>query len=158
MQFRQGGLDSVVDAVPDCARKLPEVGMQEPVGVFHIKGVECHVGGGGEGCATNEGHLVKRREGRVEACGSAGAVQNYGRAVVHVWGAVGIGDQVSSLREGELGEEVSYRRKGSCGRWIARKRDGKSVGDHKLGAVVARQGVELRIVEIGDWGAGDSIV
>jgi hypothetical protein len=96
-------------AVPDCARKLPEVGMQEPVGALHIKGVECHVGGGGEGCTTNEGHLVK---------------------VVHVRGAVGIGGQVSSLREGELGEEVSYRRKGSCGRWSTRKRDGKSVGDH----------------------------
>jgi len=92
----------------------------------------CHVGGGGEGCATNEGHLVKRGEVRVEGCGSAGVMQNYVRAVVHVWDAVGIGGQVSSLREGELGEEVSYRGKGACGGWGARKRDGdKSVDDHK---------------------------
>ncbi len=30
--------------------------------------------------------------------------------------------------------------------------DGQSVGEHKLGEVVVRQGVELRIVEIGGWG------
>ena len=104
---------------------------------------------GGEGCATNEGNLVKRGEGRVEGCGSAGAMQNYVRTGVHVRDAVDIGGQVSSLCEGELGEEVSYREKGPCGGWVTRKRDGKSVGDHKLGSVVARQGVELRIVEIG---------
>ena len=85
-------------------------------------------------------------------------MQNDVRAGVHVRDAVGIRGQVSRFREGELGEEVSYRRKGTCGRWGARKGDDQSVGDHKLGAVVSRQGVELRIVEIGDWGAGDSIV
>ena len=145
-----------MDTVPNCARNLPKVGIQEAVGVLHIEGVEYGVGGGGEGCATNEGHHVTRRGGRVEGCGSAGAVQDYDRAVVHVWGAVGIGGQVSSLRESELREEVSYRRKGSGGRWSVRKGNGKSVDDHKLGAVVARQqqGVELRFVEIGGWGAG----
>jgi len=128
--------------------------MQEAVGALHIEGVECGVGGGGEGCATNKGHLVKRREDRAEGCGSASAMQDYVRAVVHVGGAVGIGGQVSSLRESELREEVSYRGKGSGGRWSARKRDVNSVYEHKLGAVVARQGVELRLVEIGGWGAG----
>ena len=37
---------------------------------------------------------------------------------------------------------------------MGRPGDGQSVGDHKLGAVVARQRVEQCIVEIGGWGAG----
>jgi hypothetical protein len=36
----------------------------------------------------------------------------------------------------------------------SRKRDDNSVYKHALGAVVARQGVELRLVEIEGWGAG----
>jgi len=154
VQLPEGGLVSCVDTVPNCASELPEVRMQGAVGALHIECVECGVGGGGEGCATNKGHLVKRREGRGEGCGSASAMQDYGRAVVHIGGAVGIGGQVSSLRESELREEVSYRRKGSGGRWGARKRDGNSVYEHGLSAVVARQWVELRLVEVGGWGAG----
>jgi hypothetical protein len=71
---------------------------------------------------------------------------------VHVWDAISIGGNVSSLREG--GEEVGYRGKGDCGRWGAREGHGQSVDDHKLGVVVTRQWVELRVFDIVDWGAG----
>ena len=44
------------------------------------------------------------------------AVHDYDSAGVHVWDAIGIGGNVSSLREGGLGEEVGYRSEGAWGR------------------------------------------
>ena len=70
--------------------------MQEPVSTLHVKGVELHVGGGGEGCATNEGHFVERGGQRAEGHGSAGAVHDYDSAGVHVWDVIGIGGNVST--------------------------------------------------------------
>jgi hypothetical protein len=48
--------------------------------------------------------------------GSPGVMHDYDCVGVHVWDVIGIGGNVSSLREDRLGEEVGYRSEGVWGR------------------------------------------